>query len=118
VSVSRLSLTGVSRRAASRLLVANGRVLTRGNVTSHSSRTPFAPHPAAPWDSPPVCSCQARHGFPLRVFWWRTAYSLRMRSSGALRSRVCIKCDPSERRFASSITIVTIGMLWSRVLEV
>jgi hypothetical protein len=53
VSVSRLSLTGVSRRAASRLLVANGRVLTRGKCVESFIQNPVRPSPRRPLGQPP-----------------------------------------------------------------
>ena len=54
VSVSRLSLTGVSRRAASRLVVANGRVLTRGKCVGSFIQNPARPSPRRPppWTAP------------------------------------------------------------------
>ena len=69
MSVSRLSLTGVSRRAASRLLVANGRVLTRGKCVESFIQNPVRPSPRRPLGQPPrYAVVRPGMGFPSECF--------------------------------------------------
>ena len=102
----------MSFRAARRLVVVFERM---EKVPSRSSQTPLAPHPAAPWSRSPPRYAVVRPSMCISAKCFGGAQRMRCVCVRVVQcgARGCIKFDPCERRFASSITIVRIGMLWS-----